>query len=67
MDARADTGEGLTGQGGEAGATREPPATERIGTQPGQGDNHSRAMTPRLPIPERAIAEFCRKWKVAEF
>lgn len=24
-------------------------------------------MTPRLPIPERAIAEFCRKWKVTEF
>lgn len=24
-------------------------------------------MTPRLPIPQRAIAEFCRKWKVTEF
>lgn len=24
-------------------------------------------MTPRLPIPERAIAEFCRKWQVTEF
>lgn len=24
-------------------------------------------MTPRLPIPERAIAEFCRRWKVTEF
>lgn len=24
-------------------------------------------MTPRLPIPERAIAEFRRKWKVTEF
>ncbi len=25
------------------------------------------AMTPRLPIPEAAIADFCRKWQVTEF
>lgn len=24
-------------------------------------------MTPRLTIPERAIADFCRKWQVTEF
>ena len=24
-------------------------------------------MTPRIPIPEVAIADFCRRWKVTEF
>lgn len=24
-------------------------------------------MTPRLPIPDEAIADFCRKWNVTEF
>ena len=24
-------------------------------------------MTPRLPIPERAISDFCRKWQITEF
>ncbi len=24
-------------------------------------------MTPRIPIPEAAIADFCRRWKVTEF
>lgn len=24
-------------------------------------------MTPRLPLPEAAIAEFCRRWAITEF
>lgn len=24
-------------------------------------------MTPRLPLPEAAIAEFCRRWTITEF